>query len=84
MAIFLKVVSGLYFLFVWLIAFLILMTPIDQLGLSVWHTPATVMIAVTLSLPAAALYAFGTLVGDTRKIRNHLAAMRSYYEPERR
>jgi hypothetical protein len=78
-AIFLKVVSGIYFILIWLVAVVALMTPLE--GLSVWHKPIIVIIAATLTLPAAALYAFGTVVGDTRRIRNHLAAIRRYYEP---
>jgi hypothetical protein len=49
------------------------------------------VIAIGLSIPAIALFAFGQVVGDVRIMRNHariqsdhLQAMRSYYEPERR
>jgi hypothetical protein len=48
------------------------------------------MIAVGLSIPAVALFAFGKVVGDVRIMRNHarmqsdhLQAMRSYYESNR-
>jgi hypothetical protein len=47
------------------------------------------MIAVGLSIPAVALFAFGQVVGDVRIMRNHariqsdhLQAMRAYYEPQ--
>ena len=51
----------------------------------------TFMIAIGLSIPAVALFAFGQVVGDVRIMRNnaqlqseHLRAMRAYYEPNSR
>ncbi len=82
MALFLKIVSGIYFALIWLFAAFALAMPTSELGLSIWHKPAIVIVAATLTLPAAALYAFGQVVGDVRKVRQHLAAMRHYYDPQ--
>jgi hypothetical protein len=92
MAAFLKVVSGVYLAFIWLIFFVMLSTP-TPLTASMGSGAANVMsfmIAVGLSIPAVALFAFGQVVGDVRIMRNnarmqsdHLQAMRSYYEPNR-
>jgi hypothetical protein len=93
MAAFLKIVSGVYLAFIWLVFFLAASrpTPLNaSLGTDGAHI-ITFMIAIGLSIPAAALFAFGQVVGDVRVMRNHariqsehLQAMRSYYEPERR
>ncbi|KRR07682.1 hypothetical protein [Bradyrhizobium valentinum] len=90
MAIFLKIVSGVYLAFVWLVLFLTLSVP-TPLNASVASAGASVivfMIAIGLSIPAVALFAFGQVVGDVRILRNnarlqseHLKAMRAYYEP---
>jgi hypothetical protein len=70
--------------------FLTLSVP-TPLNISVGSTGAnaiTFMIAIGLSIPAVALFAF---VGDVRIMRNnsrlqseHLSAMRAYYEPNSR
>ncbi|WP_108522748.1 hypothetical protein [Bradyrhizobium algeriense] len=90
MAIFLKIVSGVYLAFVWLVLFLTLSVP-TPLNVSVASAGASVivfMIAIGLSIPAVALFAFGQVVGDVRIMRNnarlqseHLKAMWAYYEP---
>jgi hypothetical protein len=92
MAAFLKVVSGVYLTFVWLAFFIAVSTPTPlttSLGSNGAHV-MTFMIAIGLSIPAVALFAFGQVVGDVRIMRNHarmqsdhLQAMRSYYEPTR-
>jgi hypothetical protein len=92
MVAFLKVVSGVYLVFVWLAFFIAVSTPTPlnaSLGSNGAHV-LTFMIAVGLSIPAVALFAFGQVVGDIRIIRNQaqmqsdrLRAMRSYYEPNR-
>lgn len=97
MAAFLKIVSGVYLAFVWLAFFLALSAP--QLPSSYGPLGSgnagvhvlMFLIAVGLSIPAVALFAFGQVVGDVRITRNyartqaeHLQAMRRYYEPEQR
>jgi hypothetical protein len=87
MAIFLKIVSGVYLTFVWLVFFITMNAPLPPvLGLG---GPIIVFLfTVLLSIPAVALFAFGQIVGDIRVMR-HLAkrqaddlqAMRRYYEP---
>ena len=93
MAIFLKIVSGVYLAFVWLVFFMTLSVP-TPLNASIGSAGANVitfMIAIGLSIPAVALFAFGQVVGDIRIMRNnarlqseHLRAMRAYYEPNSR
>jgi hypothetical protein len=93
MAAFLKVVSGVYLAFVWLIFIGAISTPpplTSSLGSDTAVKLITFMIAVGLSIPAVALFAFGQVVGDVRIMRNnarmqsdHLQAMRAYYEPNR-
>lgn len=92
MALFLKIVSGVYLAFVWLAFFLALSAP-TPLNASLGSGLANIvafLIAVGLSIPAVALFAFGQVVGDVRIMRNnarlqseHLQAMRAYYEPNR-
>lgn len=87
MAAFLKIVSGIYLIFVWLTFAGIMKNPIfpSSTGLE----PVLMFLgAVALSIPAVALFAFGQVVGDVRTIRNNsrsqledLSAMRRYYEP---
>jgi hypothetical protein len=93
MAIFLKIVSGVYLAFVWLVFFLTLSvsTPLNASVGSAGANVITFMIAIGLSIPAVALFAFGQVVGDVRIMRNnsrlqseHLSAMRAYYEPNSR
>lgn len=79
MSLFLKIVSGIYFVLIWLVAAVAILFPIE--GVSPWHKLVVLVSVATLTLPVAALYAFGQVVGDVRKIRGHLAAMRRYYEP---
>jgi hypothetical protein len=92
MATFLKIVSGVYLAFVWLIFAMTVGRPLGMYTplLSSGGTVMTFMIAVGLSIPAVALFAFGQVVGDVRIMRNnareqseHLRAMRAYYEPQR-
>ena len=92
-AIFLKIVSGVYLVFVWLVFFLTLSvsTPLNASVGSAGANVITFMIAIGLSIPAVALFAFGQVVGDVRIMRNnaqlqseHLRAMRAYYEPNSR
>ena len=90
MAAFLKIVSGIYLAFVWLVFVLVLKVapmPADAAIGSVAPVIAF-LAAVVLSIPAVAMFAFGQLVGDIRVMRNHarmqsdhLQAMRAYYEP---
>jgi hypothetical protein len=94
MAAFLKIVSGIYLAFVWFVAFIAISVPppvAASIGSGNAVAVITILIAVGLSIPAVALFAFGQVVGDVRVIRNnarlqsdHLRAVRSYYEPEQR
>jgi hypothetical protein len=72
----LKAISGFYLAVMCLVAFLATSasSSIDSI-----YGPAAkgyvIVGAVLLALPAIALYAFGQLVDDTRKMRNDTAAM---------
>jgi hypothetical protein len=88
MANFLKVVSGLYLLLVW-IGFVatVALAPAPN----VYSGPLAFLIALGASIPAAVLFAFAQIVEDVRSMRNnlrlqsdHLKAMRNYYEPQAR
>jgi hypothetical protein len=84
MAAFLKIVSGVYLIFVWLAFSLTLKAPVPLApGLGGAEPIIAFLIAIGLSIPAVALFAFGQVVGDVRVMRNntklqsdHLAAMR--------
>lgn len=72
MAVFLKIVSGAYLILVWLSFFIGLQAPLSR-ELQMPAGGATILlflIAVLLSIPGVALFAFGQLVGDVRAIRN--------------
>jgi hypothetical protein len=77
MAAFLKVVSGVYLAFVWLIFFVMLGTPTPLTGSMAAGTANIMafMIAVGLSIPAVALFAFGQVVGDVRIMRGSRATI---------
>ena len=95
MALFLKIVSGVYLFFVWLTFALVAGGPSLGLHLNPSVGEAAVktiafFMAIGLSIPAVALFGFAQIVGDVRIMRNnarlqsdHLAAMRRYYEPNR-
>lgn len=96
MAAFLKIVSGVYLAFIWLAFFLMVSMPSPLATISAPLGPngssiIAFIIAIGLSIPAVAMFAFGQVVGDVRIMRNnarmqsdHLRAMRPYYEPEQR
>lgn len=74
MAAFLKIVSGIYLAFVWLVAFLAISVPppvAASVGSSNLVAVITILSAVGLSIPAVALFAFGQVVGDVRIMRNN-------------
>jgi len=88
MANFLKIVSGLYLLLVW-VGFVatVALAPAPE----VYSGPLALLIALGASIPAAVLFAFAQIVEDVRSMRNnlrlqsdHLKAMRNYYEPQAR
>ena len=91
MGIFLKIVSGVYLAFVWLIFALTLKNlgaVSSTLGGDAAAQVIAFMIAVGLSIPAAVLFGFGQIVSDIRVIRHltrtqteDLRAVRRYYEP---
>ena len=80
MALFLKVVSALYLIVVWSTFAGTLQIPIVP-SAGPLEPILLFILAVAFSIPAVALFAFGQVVGDVRATRNHLAAMRRYYEP---
>lgn len=85
MAAFLKIVSGFYLLIVWLGFGVFVSVPTTGYGMDALAVKVGAFLAViSLSIPAVALYAFGQVVGDIRATRNHLHAMRKYYEPSQR
>ena len=83
MATFLKVFSGLYLSLIWLGAATVVAIPFpaDHFAGGSGARALAVLIAATLSLPAVVVYAFAQVVSDVRQMRNHLRAMRKYYEP---
>ena len=88
MANFLKIVSGVYLLVVW-VGFVAVVTLAP--APDVYSGPLAFLIALGASIPAAALFAFAQIVEDVRSMRNnlrlqsdHLRAMRNYYEPQAR
>lgn len=94
MATLLRIISAIYLIFIW-VAFFGAMNVSPSMTASVGSDTVvklmTFTIFVGLSIPAVALFAFGQVVADVRTMRNnsraqteHLDAMRSYYEPERR
>jgi len=86
MALFLKYVAGACLVVTWCVAGLVaagaLISPQpDTQGGTFWlYFIAT---CIGLSLPAAILFAFAAIVEDVSEMKNHLAAMRRYYEPGR-
>ena len=85
MAKFLKIISFLYLVAVWAMCVGVMQMPTTT-GLVFLMAP---LAALTLSLPAAVLYAFGQIVDDISAMRynskiqcEHLHALRRYYEPQ--
>ncbi len=84
MAGFLKVISAIYLIIVWLFVAVAAMLPSIGGAAGIAHGLSfilAILSGIVLSIPAAALYAFAQVVEDVRSTRNHLAAMRRYYEP---
>lgn len=92
MAFFLKAVSGLYLILIWACVAIALSVPTPPLtsaaGSGDLAKLAVLLIAISLSIPAAILFAFAQIVEDVRAMRKsaktqaeHLTAMRRYYEP---
>jgi len=95
MALFLKAVSGLYLILIWLVVALVFASPVPALAGTVGSDGLAkailLLVAVGLSIPAAVLFGFAQIVGDVRTMRSlaksqndHLTAMRRYYEPQGR
>lgn len=89
MANFLKVVSGIYLIFVWLVFVLMATTPAANAYVGSGGSIIAFAAAIGLSIPAAIIYAFGQIVGDIRQMRddarvslNNIRVMRRYYEPD--
>lgn len=83
MAGFLKAIAVLYLILVWgffaLAVFAVTFAKIDP---AAQFGAIYVFIGcVVSSIPAALIYAFGKVVEDVHAMRDHLAAMRRYYEP---
>jgi hypothetical protein len=76
MALFLKIVSGLYLALVWFaFATVVKNLPPSPMFGGAEHVLGF-LICVALSIPAVALFAFGQVVGDVRAIRKDIHAMR--------
>ena len=93
MAIFLKAVSGFYLILIWVgvVAAWSKPTPLaGTVGTGDAANFLVLLIAVSLSIPAAILFGFAQIVEDVRAMRKlaktqneSLTAMRRYYEPAR-
>jgi hypothetical protein len=83
MAVFLKTVSTFYLIVIWGVLAGTLKMPIMP-SAGPLEPIMLFVLAVALSIPAVALFAFGQVVADVRAARNHLAAMRRYFEPQNR
>ncbi len=90
MALFLKLVSGVYLALIWLLFFGIVAArvPSDSLPFGTLRPIIYFLSAIGLSIPAVVMFAFGQIVGDVRVMRDcsrrqadDLRAMRAYYEP---
>jgi hypothetical protein len=81
MSVFLRIVSAFYLIVVWGVFAGTLKMPIVP-SAGALEPILLFLFAVALSIPAVALFAFGQVVGDVRATRNHLAALRRYYEPK--
>lgn len=91
MALFLKLVSGVYLVAVWTVFAVAISVPPPpaMAGMAQGAINAIIFfLAIGLSIPAVVLFGFAQIVGDIRVVRNqarmqtdHLKAMRSYYEP---
>jgi hypothetical protein len=82
---FLKVISAIYLILLWAFIAIAIAAGADNTLPSAGKAGATLLITVIgvlSSIPAVALYAFGQVVEDIRSARNHLHAMRRYYEPQ--
>jgi di/tricarboxylate transporter len=91
MAAFLKIVSGIYLICIWLVLALFTGVHVSTLDDSLGGAGVKLfgfLVAVVLSIPAAAMFGFAQIISDVRALRDqtriqgqHLAAMRRYYEP---
>lgn len=86
MSLFLKYVAGACLIVTWCVSALIAAGSIispqpDTQGGTFWLY--FIVTCVGLSLPSAILFAFAAIVEDVSEMKEHLAAMRRYYEPER-
>ena len=83
MAGFLKAIAVVYLVLVWcFFAFAVFAVTIAKIDTAAQFGAIYVFIGcVVASIPAALIYAFGNVVEDVSEVREHLAAMRRYYEP---
>jgi hypothetical protein len=83
MGVVLKIVATIYLAIIWGTVVRVFYIPyvpniyFTELGLQIF----LIVFAISSSVPAAALFGFGQVVGDVRAMRGHLKAMRKYYEP---
>lgn len=89
MAKFLRFVSALYVILVWLALAVVVSMPAVASTLGPATELVAFFIAVSLSIPATALFAFAQVVEDIRSVRrnvrlqrDHLEAMLAHYEPQ--
>jgi hypothetical protein len=84
---FLKVISVVYLIIVWIAVALFFFVPVPGDAYAVAAKVLSIVGGISLSIPAAAMFAFAQVVEDVRAIRahmtaqtDHLKAMRRYYE----
>lgn len=94
MATFLKIVSTIYLVVLWLpFALTVTGVRMDVAGTKIDGAVLVLafIVCLALTIPAVALFAFAQIVEDVRALRRyqhlslkHLEVMRSYYEPSQR
>jgi hypothetical protein len=86
MASLLKAAAILYLIMLWgLFTIAMIGTSMQPVQIGTVRADAVLLFVACVvgTIPAAVLYAFGSMVEDVRSMRDHLAAMRAYYEPNR-
>lgn len=87
MASLLKAAAVLYLVLLWgFFTIAMIGTSMQPVQLGTVRADAIMLFIACIAgtIPAAVLYAFGSMVEDVRSMRDHLPAMRRYYEPSSR